>query len=129
MYRCTALIAIRQDKGELDRPQNREATRLVARIDPGDIRHAIAGHIVVILGRAQLLCWVELELDGAARSLGNRFRPVGKTVLCQRMLIGQPVGETQGYLVSSQDMAGEQHADSCRRKYFLVIFEHTFAFL
>jgi hypothetical protein len=39
------------------------------------------------------------------------------------------VGETQGYIVSSQGMAGEQHADSCRREYFLVVFEHAFAFL
>jgi hypothetical protein len=83
------------EEGQLARGNHREAAGLVTRVHPGHVGNAVARHVVVVGGLAQLLRGKESDLDGALGRGFHRLGPGLKAGLGQRVRAGQPVRELQ----------------------------------
>src|SRR5579871_3182738 len=78
-----AALGARHQEGEFAGADDREATRLITGIDIGDVGNAVARHVVMIEGFAELLGRENLVLDGATGVLLDRGAPI-----LQRLLQG-----------------------------------------
>jgi hypothetical protein len=62
MVRGRAAGRILDEEGELARGEDREAARLIAGVRPGEVGDAVARHVVMVRGLAELLRREELHL-------------------------------------------------------------------
>ena len=73
--RQRALLAVAEHKRKLPRRGDREASRLITRIDVSDVGDTVARHVVVVERLAELLRGEHRQLDAAARGLLDILGP------------------------------------------------------
>ncbi len=74
--RLRSALGVGDQERQFTRADDREAARLVAWIDVGEVGDAVARHVVMVEGLAELLRRIDLELDGATGGLLDRRAPV-----------------------------------------------------
>jgi hypothetical protein len=92
--RLRAALGVREQERQLAGADHREAARLVARIDVGEVGDAVARHVVMVERLAQLLRRVDLVPDGAVRRLLDRGAPLLQRLL-QRVRRRHPVRQLE----------------------------------
>ncbi len=119
--RRRALLGVADQEGQLAGRDDGEAAGRVARVDEGDVGDAVAGHVVMVLGLAQLLRRKDGELQGPVRGLRDRLAPLDD-VGVQRVLGRDPVRELElhglgegraGEHGESQDRGGREAGQAC----------------
>ena len=92
--RLRAALGIRHHEGEIAGVDDGEAARLIARADVGDVGDAVARHVVVVEGLAELLRRKHGKRHGAVGGRLHRAAPVLQRLL-QRMRRRHPVRQLQ----------------------------------
>ena len=73
--RAVAAVGIADQERQFARGDDREAAGLVAGVDVGEVGDAVARHVVMIEGLAELLRRIDLVFDGAAGIFFDRGAP------------------------------------------------------
>ena len=91
---CEPALRVGDQERQFAGADDREAARLVAGIDVGEVGDAVARHVVMVEGLAELLRRIDLVLDGAAGGLLDRGAPFLERLL-QRMRRRHPVRQLE----------------------------------
>src|SRR6202011_762197 len=67
--RAIAAFGISDQEGQFTGGNDRKSAGLIAGVDIGEIGNAVARHVVMIEGAAELLGWEDLVFDRAVRGL------------------------------------------------------------
>jgi hypothetical protein len=89
-----APFGISNQEGQFAGGNDRESAGLITGIDIGEIGNAVARHVVMIEGAAELLRWEDLVFDASVRGLFDRSAPILHRLL-QRVSRRHPMGELE----------------------------------
>src|SRR6266404_5818962 len=107
--RLRAALGVGEQEGQLAGADDREAAGLVAGIDVGEVGDAVARHVVMVEGLAELLRRIDLVFERAVRGLLDRGAPFLEGLL-QRMRGRDPVRqlELEGLVLGQACGRGDQ---------------------